>query len=705
MSAVTLTILVNMDASADRAGLDRTLRSIGRSRHALRRLKCSARLLIVTTESTGDSDQWAQSAARIPVSFVTDPRAAVLQGLAPDAPIAVCDAGEILDPDFLASALRALQGYGSRAVVHSEHILIAGSEPILLRTPDTRRGAPSFEALLDSDPWPGCEVTTAAVLAEFERDATASSASGHLWRLETIAAGVPQLTVAAINVLPSDQWEAQARAVLPIDTARLEAGLDLLRRSSASRSAAVAAWERDHPVASGPIRIVRRGRRRLRRLVPVLRLKLRQRRSYRQALRHLREVGHSDAIAPTATISTRHGDTRGDGYARLLMHAWVSLARAADILLVTPQVSTRSSDRVALHYARVLAGDAADKRRAVLLTCGSPERTESGLIPVEVSHYPISAEFARLTADRQVRLIAQLGVLLHAQHVLAVDAPFSAVMVGRSLPSSADTRMWVHVSSSRFFADEPISASSTVTVIAEGPAAAEHASARLGVDAGRVRIHVPPALPVTPDFDTVTQYTAAYDDDEFDEEHPFRVLWRTSDEDDAGRSALLDRILALVSERRLPIRLHGHHEAGSVRAGTRPPRSADPHFEDDGEFTGGLLDVPSENYHLLLLDPGIVDARAFTVQAMLLGLPVLAVQPADDDLILHDVTGLVARDAMPASLVSSIETLSNSRDTRRRLIRAAHDRAKGLNDAVRFSEVVRRDLAAHPAEEHVETAD
>ena len=138
------------------------------------------------------------------------------------------------------------------------------------------------------------------------------------------------------------------------------------------------------------------------------------------------------------------------------------------------------------------------------------------------------------------------------------------------------------------------------------------------------------------------------------------------------------------------MRLHVHREVGTPKENVTSSVSTE-HVEDHGEFTGGLRNVPSENYHGFLLSEYAFKARPFTLQAMLLGLPIITSPHTDED-VADTSTAMIAGGRDAAALVDAIEALLGSRALRRKIIRGAHDRARSMLDAEPFPQSVGRDL-------------
>ena len=648
-------VRIHVGPVTDAGSIERTRASIERSRRRLRRADCELDIRVVTRDAPAED-----SSAEL---------------------IAVCTAGDVLDPRFLASAVTLLDARGLRAVIHSDRVLVAGPSPEILRTPDTRARSLGLEALIDGDPWPGARVTSRRVETELGR-----LEPGHSGSSAAVAAGVPQLTVDAVNIVSDDGLPTGPPALL-LDADRVAEGLAAL---NAAPSDTRTSWESNHPVASGPIRIARRGRRGLLRRARTARAGISDRLARRTALRLLDELVPEHAPLPDSAFATDRGTLRFGEYAPALVNAWQSLGRSTDVILVTPQVSTRSSDQTALQYARVLAGSAAG--RVAILTSGEPARTDSGLIPREVLHYPVPDVFRRLEPSLQTAFVEQLAQMTSARHLVVVDRGLHSGL-GSTRPRPGGTRVWVHAMPDADALDAL--AGTTATLLAEGPRAARAISEALGVEPDRVRVHVPPPLPVMPEFDSVTQYTAAHDDLAFDDAHPFRVLWRTSADDAPERAQLLSAFLTSIAASGLPIRVHLHHEVGTDSE--LPPTVEEaPGLVAGGVFTGGLSIVPSENYHALVVDAGVSDGRTLSIQAMLLGLPIVASAPGDPDLFEDGETAVVVENGDAESLLQGIRMLFDSRDARRGIIRGAYDRARGLVDADPFARAVLRDLGIVP---------
>ncbi|WP_454169937.1 glycosyltransferase [Microbacterium paulum] len=615
--------------------VQRTRSSAERSARALRRAGYTLGVEVITAES-GPID----AARPVPA----------------DALVATCAAGTVLDPRFLPAAARALAD-GQAATILSHHLLIAAEGAVARRIPDSRRSAFGFASVLEHNPWPGPRVTPAAI-----DERAGSPDPGWSGVLALLRTGTPLITVPAINVVP-DGLGARRDRLDAVGIAQIVAGL----QSIAPREApGPSEWEQRHPFASGSIRIARRGRRGLMRRARDAAGWLGGRYAERRAHRALSATpvpgASDDALSP-----------RRDGeYGRLLADTWDDLSRVADAIIVTAQVSTRSSDGAALDYVRALVAARESAPVVRFLTTADPEDIESGLIPPAAQHLPLPASFGELTAAQRGEFLVELTAVCGARLLAVIDEPRVEDAARRAATTA---RPAVATQSTSLTTNGAPRDGSVATLFLNGPEQARDAVAA-GLAPEHVAVRAFRPLPTLPAFTSVTQYTAAHDDVEFDAQHPFRLLWRTSDRDAPERDGELRDLIDELIARELPIVVHVHHEVGGREVAVAR-RAVATHLREEGTFTGGALPLPTEDYHGLILDGGMRDARAFCLQAMLLGLPIVA-RHHIADVAVDGVTAAVARDASTAALVDVVEALLRSRDRRRALIRTAYDASRAL---------------------------
>lgn len=626
-----LAVRIYVAANATEADVRRTRSSVQRSARAVRRAGYVLDIEIVLPGSAAPG----------------------VHHSSPDSLIATCAAGTVLDARFLPSAARTLAD-GHAATILADHLLIASEGLVARRVPDSRRSAFGLATVLEQNVWPGPRVTTSAV------DQRAGS-PGPGWSgvLALIRTGTPMITVPAINTIPDDLSTHRDR----LDAASVRQIAAGLQTIAPREAAGPSEWEMRHPVASGPIRVARRGGRGLWRRAREVAERAGDRRAQRRAQRALYASFAPDPEHRDDPLSPR----RDGEYGRLLSDTWDALSRVADAVVVTAQVSTRSSDQAALHYTRALTADDDHAPVVKLITTADPGRTESGLIPLEVQHLPLSASFDDLTAAQRGEFLIELSALCDATLLAVIDDPSVEDPVRQATTTASPL---VTTQSTTLATPGRRLDGSIATLIVNGPEQARAAiSGGMRADLVAVRSFRP--LPTLPSFATVTQYTAAHDDVDFDLDHPFRLLWRTSDEDAPERDAELAEFIQMLAARSLPVVVHVHHEIGRTGP-TVERRDVTDLLRDEGQFTGGALSLPTEDYHALILDRGMRDARAFCLQAMLLGLPIVA-RHHIADIAVDGVTAVVAPDASMAGLVDVVEGLLSSRDRRRVLIRTAYD--------------------------------
>lgn len=385
-----------------------------------------------------------------------------------------------------------------------------------------------------------------------------------------------------------------------------------------------------------------------------------------------------------------------EGFGRVLDELLLALGDARAWVMV-PWLGIGGADLVALNYAKGLARSERFGGSTAIIATYLPSRTIRELVPPDVTFVQVSTDLRALTPARQNQLIAQAIALTQPGLVVGVNCFDLVEALGSfSNPMTASSPIYLSLFAfdrigdgyptnpitddpARYFLD------SIAGLITDNTATKGYVDETLGLDPGFMRVHRQPALDEIPALD---ERTSAFQDERFDSEHRFRLLWpHRLDPEKRPRSLI--RVMELARSRGLPISIDVY---GSRVLG----ESGDKILADleragiayRGPYSGGLAALPTSEYHAMLLTSAWEGLPLVVVQSMLLGIPVIATAVGGvPDIVLDRQTGFLAKDPDDAvAFVDAIETLIASREERRRVIRAAYAFAVDNHGWDRFRE-------------------
>lgn len=401
-----------------------------------------------------------------------------------------------------------------------------------------------------------------------------------------------------------------------------------------------------------------------------------------EALQEAAELDPAISWVALSYDSVPRWDPGWDAYSMILEDLVTDL-RDTEVLILAPWVGVGGADLVTVNYARALADVTELRGKVSLLTTFRPENTLPELIPSDVRHYQLDTLFRHLPPDRQQKLLAQAIVLAAPRLVLSVNCfDFTNSLRNHAIAICAGREVYLTL----FAFDKVGTQGFPVNPITDDPHRAflHHISGiltdntqtrnrvteMLGLEPDRVVVHHQSAGVPAFDFDDVVKRTAAYDDDEFSPEMPFRVLWPHRI-DKEKRPDVLIEISRRVRERELPIEIHvyGQRVLGNTPEDVETQLTA-AGVVCHGPYQGGLPALPTSDFHALLLTSESEGMPLVLAQALLLGLPVVSSDVGGiADLIEEETTGLLT--GGPDDLdgfVRALERLMTSRQLRREVI-------------------------------------
>lgn len=392
-----------------------------------------------------------------------------------------------------------------------------------------------------------------------------------------------------------------------------------------------------------------------------------------------------------------------DGYAEVLTDLVSELLGKSEAIIAAPWVGIGGADMVAVNYMKAVVASPNMAGRVTALTTYLPQRTMPNLIPRDVHHTQIPESWRLMTPDRQRQLLAQVMILLKPKLLISVncfDVTNSLQLYGKQMSGETDIFLTL-------FAFDRIGTGNYPTnpitddaqrgfladikgLITDNSQTASQVSEILGLDDSFVKIHRQPALAEIPSFENFIKYTPSYNESKFSPDFPAKIVWPHRLDKEKRPDALLN-VVARASELGLPVQFHVHGQAVLSSNGKNVlDEMAKLGVIYHGPYSGGLTSIPFDEYHGLLLTSESEGLPLVVVQAMHLGLPVIASAVGGViDIVEDSKTGfLTAGPDDVDGFIRAITTLMENRDLRRKIIRTAYDFAKANHGWDHFSELV-----------------
>lgn len=390
---------------------------------------------------------------------------------------------------------------------------------------------------------------------------------------------------------------------------------------------------------------------------------------------------------------------KNTGYSDILLHVLKQLENKSKSIVFVPWIGIGGADLVSLNYLRALNSSDKFFDSVSAIATYTPSKTMTELIPEGLNFVQMPEQFRDLSPQQQRRLIAQL--FIQAQPELALSINCFDVTNSLQLFSSqisSVTNLYLSL-----FAFDKIGAGFPVNPITDDPqrhylneikgiitdnsVTQKQIINMLGLSKDFVKVHDQPAFVITPEF---RQYTAAYDDWEFSEEYPFRLIWPHRI-DKEKRPEVLVQIASMCKKNQIPIEItifgqkvlsgkddelfSKFREVGIIYA---------------GPYAGGIKNLPLRDFHAMLLTSESEGMPLAVVQAMLLGMPVISTAVGGvPDLIQDSESGMLTKGPEDIEgFVGAIVKLIESRELRRRIIQNAYDAAKNKHSWESFTKLI-----------------
>lgn len=677
--------------------------------HWQARSNCSARVLDVRLGEPGASRNAGVRAAN-------------------GAHVAVCDGDDLFTSDLFVTALRILKDH-PQSIVHPATVLSFGDRSLLWHVRSSTEAGFSYLDMLTSNPWPSCSITRREHLLRIPYpELPPGSGFGpedYFWNLTTASAGLAHLTA------PGSFHFYRTRSHGGVNNANASAILPWFDMDQLMSALPARPQEDARNLADRIRRLTRAIYRRTKRLGGWIPFRTRQK-MYLQlsswagltrwkfvdlpedTRRRVADCAELEPALSWALYRLERMEVEvwrppSSTYAAILVDTYAELRSHADVMVLAPWVGVGGADLVARNYLSALLTEAATRDRVSLLTTAAAERTLTHLLPSGTRRTQLPPEFRALHESQRSRLVAQLLVLLRPKVILSIgcfDFTQALVRYGAQLGSSSAIFLSLfgfdHIGMGSY-PTNPITDDSQrnylgmiAGIITDNSKTATRLEL-LGLSPEKVRVHYQPAVVRPVDKVEAPMDTAAWRDGSFSRANPFEVIWPHRLDREKRPDAVIE-IARSFRARKMPARIHVF--------GTRVLHAGDPDPTRamrkagvvlHGPYNGGLVSLPMENYHTLLLTSENEGLPLTLVQAMLLGVPVVASNVGGvSDIVTHEETGLLVSGPDDIEgFVRAIEMLIESRELRRRLIHAGYNRAVEQHSATAFAARVRAEFSPY----------
>ncbi|MDL9980296.1 glycosyltransferase [Microbacterium sp. ASV49] len=605
--------------------------------------------------------------------------------------VCLIDDGDLISAKFARAALSMIDAAGSaRIAVYPEYVVPTDDVTQIWRNESSDSGPITYLELLAGMPWQGPVMTTKPLLADhLDRGEVRGRTPADLiwfWAVHSSASGVSHVVAPATTCFRDSSINGStypSRAVIPgVDLASLMA-----RTTVGGRRPDAHAPPSLGRVPSGSV-IGGRSRRAMRRLVEAVSRRASQRLGLRDGIHHIVDRSTFKAAIranPSALkgLNSLHVNdmrvARDDGYSQELVAAVTNLGEHTAAVVAVGWLDLHAEGRRALNYAKALDAFSGYSGRTAILAVDDPSMTVHDVIPGSIRYLDLDLHGKGWSAELRARFLAQLVMLVDCSLAIA-SAPVLA---------DAAARFPELVSATRVIALEGALEPATaipdgITVIADSQAGADTLKSRV-IGAGvEILVHEQPSAsrPIE-----LARGTRAYTNEFFTRHNPFRVLIAAAQEEMQplyrGWSTELvdtDTPLELVF---MPL---------EARCAV-PPGALNPAQNYLGIFPGGLAGVDTYGFHAVVTTDTDADMSRVIVDALSLGLPVVAWGAGSPKhTIVDGVTGLCADTTL--EVIDALGRLAGDVSLRRRLVEAGHIMVAQNYSWEAFTQSVAQDLIA-----------
>ena len=372
-------------------------------------------------------------------------------------------------------------------------------------------------------------------------------------------------------------------------------------------------------------------------------------------------------------------DPLDSSYTEILETTLLQVAEKNEVVIWVPWLGVGGADLVALNYAIGLSESEVFKGKVSIIATYLPERTVLETIPKGINFVQISPEIRRLSPDKQRRLIAQLFIQMKSKLAISVNCfDVTNALQDFAKQMSNETKIFLTLfafdKNDGGFPVNPITDDSQrefidkiAGIITDNSITKSRADEILATSNDFIKVVYQPASKSTPPLNIDTP---AYLDSDFDNNHPFKLLWPHRLDAEKRPRALIE-IAEAAKTRNLPIEISVYGQIVlDQNESSLLSDLANAGIKYCGPYVGGLATLPTEDFHAFLLTSESEGLPLAIVQSMLVGLPVIACDVGGvKDIVKMEKTGLLV--SSPDDIegfISSISLLMDSRKTRQNLI-------------------------------------
>lgn len=636
--------------------------------------------------------------------------------------VCCCDGDDLISSNFLVEAFKTFQELDNdKVILHVEHLLSFGSSPSIWHVKNANDTDVSVSDLVEANLWPSSSFAKRSTYLEIPYVSLPPKGGfgpeDWYWNILTTSNGYLHRTVPntvffyrvkqnsgvnsqhASSVLPYfdlDQLIENFPESIPLQNTKLiteSTSTDFafhFRRAARKilRIARPVTWIVSQPAKDAVSRKIRR-------IFPKLFTNSSTESSWVTGLEPLlKEATQLDpAISWPVFVANNLVEwaPKNNGYGDLLLSVHKALRDFNDKIVFAPWLGIGGADLVTANYLAAFLPD-----KVSLIATYDHTKTRHELIPQGVNFIQLPPLFLGLSPELQRRLIAQIVILNQPVLTLSINCfHVTNALSEYSAQICQSTKLYLS-----FFAFDQIGNGYPVNpitddaerkflgqiegIITDNAATKNLLINKIGIPQDKIYVHLQPGFATTPQF---RKYTAAYNDWEFNEQYPFKLLWPHRIDKEKRPEALL-AIAEEAAKQNLPIQIDVYGQ----RVLTGEEDNLFEKFEElginyKGPYSGGLSSLPTREYHSLLLTSENEGTPLVVVQSMLLSLPVIATAVGGLPALLENGKSgfLVDNYKETKSFIDSIKELSTSRDIRRKMIETAYNRAVELHSWETFT--------------------
>ena len=389
------------------------------------------------------------------------------------------------------------------------------------------------------------------------------------------------------------------------------------------------------------------------------------------------------SIAASQIGSLPVWDPLNSTYAEILQEVLTKVSDNSEVVIWVPWLGVGGADKVAINYATALKNSSAFDGKISIIATYFPEKTKQEMIPDSINFVQLPEKFRDLSQDAQRRLIGQLFIQLESKLAISVNCfDVTNALQDYSHQMTRQTNIFLTL-----FAFDKIAAGLPVNpitddsqrrfidhisgIITDNSVTKIMAEEILGTEANFIKVNYQPVIKTIPALDIST---SAFNDTEFNEKKPFKLLWPHRLDKEKRPEVLID-IARTAKHHDIPIEISVYGQV--VLSGQADNLLSE--FEKEGIIYkgnySGLSSLPTENYHALLLTSESEGMPLVIVESLILGLPVIATNVGGiSDLIKNKISGMLVNGPEDiAGFMTSFKLLMSSNKLRQKIIHKGYE--------------------------------